>query len=282
MDGYFSPHGMAWRVTREGILLLGGGRALLMQAADPLAMAGFARHSNYRESPWRRLQRTVEAMWTVVYGTTAQAELAAAQVRAIHSRVKGLLPWRAGPYPAGTPYAADDPELLMWVHATLIDTALLMYRTYVGPLSEREQEAYYQETKTMARLFGTPDRVIPLTLADFRAYIRDRLESDEICVIDEAREAARAVLHPPLPFALRPVLRPAWAAVNLITIGHLPWKLRRQYGFGWERPRRMALAASAQYVRRVVLPTLPDMVRALPRARQAERDRAAGLAGSRR
>src|SRR5918996_2076259 len=156
MDGYFSPRGMAWRVTREGILLLGGGRALLMQAADPLAMAGFAQHSTYRDAPWRRLQRTVEAVWTVVYGTSEQAELTAARVRAVHSRVRGVLPHDAGPYPAGTPYAADDPDLLMWVHATLIDTALLMYQTYVGPLSDDDQESYYQETKEMALLFGVP------------------------------------------------------------------------------------------------------------------------------
>jgi uncharacterized protein (DUF2236 family) len=275
MDGYFSPNGMAWRITREGILLLGGGRALLMQAADPLAMAGFAQHSNYQSAPWRRLQRTVEAMWTVVYGTSDQAELTAAQVRAVHSRVRGLLPHDAGPYPAGTPYAADDPDLLMWVHATLIDTALLMYQTYVRPLSDDEQESYYQETKEMARLFGVPDRVIPLTLADFRTYMRERLRSDEICVTEEAHEATQSVLHPPIPIALRPVLRPAWGAINQITIGHLPWKLRREYGFGWDRTRGFALRTSAQYVRRVLLPTLPDMVRALPHARRAERGRTA-------
>jgi uncharacterized protein (DUF2236 family) len=269
--GRFTPDSAIWKISREWVLMLGGGRALLMQAAHPLALAGFIEHSDYDSGPWKRLERTMYAVWTAVYGSPAEAERVGRRVRSMHSKVNGRLSRGVGPYPAGTPYDARDPELLMWIHATLVDTALLMYRTYVRPLSVDEQESYYQDMKVLARLFGTPDDAIPETYADFEAYKRAMIEGQTIFVTDEARELGRVVLKPPLPFVARPV----WEVVNFATAGFLPRKLREGYGFTWTPAHRAVLAGSAGYVRRAVIPLLPDLVRALPDARAAERELAA-------
>jgi uncharacterized protein (DUF2236 family) len=267
-SGYFPPDSMIRRITRESVLMLGGGRALLMQAAHPLAVAGVAEHSDYRESPWGRLERTMSALWTIVYGTRDEADRVGARVREIHRGVRGRIASEMGPYPAGTPYRADDPELLMWVHASVLDTALLMYRNYVGLLTEHEQEAYYEEMKILANVMvGLGDEEMPATLGDFREYMRERLGSDEICVTETAREVTDVVLHPAVPLPLRP----AFEVVNMVTTGFLPRTLRRGYGLSWDPARKAMLAASAQYVRRVVLPLTPSIVRAIGPARRAER-----------
>jgi uncharacterized protein (DUF2236 family) len=269
--GRFTPDSAIWWISREWVLMLGGGRALLMQAAHPLALGGFMQHSDYDVAPWRRLERTMHAVWTAVYGQPHEAERIGQRVRAMHSKVHGVLDRQMGPFPSGTPYDARDPELLMWIHATLVDTALLMYRTYVRPLSLDEQESYYQDMKVLARLFGTPGEAIPDTYADFVAWFRSMLDSERICVTPEARELADTVLRPPLPFVARPV----WQPVNFITAGFLPAKLRHGFGFTWTPAHRALLAGSAEYVKRAVVPLLPDIARALPGARSAERSVAA-------
>ena len=269
MEGYFPPDGVARRVGRELVMLLGGGRALLLQLAHPLLAAGVANHSDYRRDPWRRLEGTMSAVWSVVFGSAEEADAVAARVRTMHRRVHGRITQASGPFPAGTSYSALDPELLLWVHATLVDTALLVYQAWVAPLSERDQARYWDEMKTMARLFGTPDAVIPQTLAEFRAYMRERLASEEICVTDTAREVARSVLNPPLPVPLKPLMR----SVEIVTAGMLPVRLRIGYGFGWGPGRAALMAASRGSVRRIAMPLLPDIVRAPAPARRSERAR---------
>lgn len=269
MDCYFSPDSAIRRIGGESVLMLGGGRALLMQAAHPLVAAGIVGHSSYHENPWRRLARTMTALYTLVFGSKAEADRAAAVVRAVHARVRGRIRERMGPFAAGTPYSASDPDLMMWVHATLVDTGLVMYETYVRSLDPSEAEGFYQDMKLVARLFGTPAGVIPKTLTGFRDYLRERLESPEICVTKAARDVAETVLRPPVPAPLRPTL----AALNLTTVGLLPPSLREEYGFRWSLPQRAALAASAQSVRRL-LPLVPRRLRVLE---QGKAERASGL-----
>jgi len=265
-DGYFAPDGVAWRVGRETALLLGGGRALLLQVAHPLVAAGVAAHSDYRENPWRRLEQTMSTVWSVVYGTRSEADAAIARVRAVHGRVRGRIAAPMGSFAEGTPYSALDPELVLWVHATLIDTALLVYRSWVGPLTDDEQRAYYEEMKAMAALFGTPQELIPPTLDDFRLYMREQLASDRISVTETAREIAATVLDPPLPLPLRPAMR----ALALITVGMLPPRLRIGYGFRWDGARAALVGVSRRWTRHVVMPLLPDLVRAVGASRRAE------------
>jgi uncharacterized protein (DUF2236 family) len=242
--------------------MLGGGRALLLQVAHPLVAAGVAAHSGYRENPWKRLEGTLNAVWAVVFGTRAQADRAAARVRAMHSRVNGTIAVPMGPFPAGTRYSALDPELLLWVHATLVDTALLVHSQWVRPLALREEEAYYEDMKTCARMFGTPRDVLPPTLADFRLYMEERLASDEICVTDTARDIAREVLRPPLPLPLRPAME----IVKVVTASLLPPQLRREYGLEWDPVRSVAVTASREWVRRIAIPLLPGRLRRVPAA----------------
>jgi uncharacterized protein (DUF2236 family) len=252
-SGYFSPDGSARRIGRELALLLGGGRALLLQVAHPLVAAGVAEHSDYRENPWKRLEGTMNAVWAVVFGSRAQADRAAARVRAMHSRVQG----RTGD---GVAYSALDPELLLWVHATLVDTALLVYEQWVRPLDTGAQAAYYEEMKVAARMFGTPDDVMPATFADFRSYMQEMLDGSTIAAGDTAREIAAAVMHPPLPLPLRPAMELA----NLITAGLMPERLRREYGLSWDPARAAVVAAARTGTRRVLMPLLPERLRVAP------------------
>jgi uncharacterized protein (DUF2236 family) len=253
MEGYFPPDGMAWRVGRELALLLGGGRALLLQVAHPSVAAGVSQHSDFRENPWKRLEGTMNAVWAVVFGSRAQADRAAARVRKMHSRVQGHTA-------AGLPYSALDPELLMWVHATLVDTALLVYGQWVRPLGPAEQAGYYEEMKVAARLFGTPDEVMPATLDDFRTYMERMLDGPAISAGDTAREIAVSVMHPPLPLPLRPAMELA----NLITAGLMPPSLRREYGLPWDPVRAAVVGVSRETTRRVLMPLLPARLRTVP------------------
>src|ERR671937_680596 len=154
--GLFGPESLTWRVNREGVLLLGGGAALTLQVAHPLVAAGVAEHSNYREDPWGRLYRTLDLTTKIVFGSTKTAKEASDRIKRVHARVHGVTKEPGGRYPVGTPYDARDPELLMWVHATLVNTSLLVYTRYVGSLTIAEQQGYYEEQKVLGEQFGIP------------------------------------------------------------------------------------------------------------------------------
>lgn len=264
--GHFTDASMLRRVHREQVVAFSGARALLMQAAHPVAFAGFFAHTGALDDPYARLHRTAQVMDTIAFGSRAAADRATRRVRAMHARVRGELPAPAGRFPAGTPYAADDPELLLWVLACLVDSALVVFQRYVRPLSAAEREAYWQDWRVVGRLFGLRPREMPATAADFEAYMEEMLGGRDLFVTTRARElSVQIVLRPPIPLALRPVLE----LVNFITVGLLPSELRRQYGFSWDPARRLALAGGAQYARRVVVPLLPDRMRLVRSARAA-------------
>jgi uncharacterized protein (DUF2236 family) len=265
-EGMFGPASVTWRVGREGVLLLGGGRALILQVSHPLVAAGVAEHSNYREDPWGRLYRTLDLTTRAVFGDTRTAGDAAARLRRVHRRVHGLTREPAGRFPAGTPYAASNPELLMWVHATLVDTALLFYDRYVRRLTIAERRRYYEEQKALAEAFGVPRERQPADYAEFNEYFAGMLESDAIAVTDALRDVVDAVLRPRLPFPARPLVE----ALALITVGTLPERLRAELGLAWGPNRARLLGASSAMVR-AALPLLPRLLRELPPARSADR-----------
>jgi uncharacterized protein (DUF2236 family) len=140
MSGYFDDESILRRVHRERAIALSGPRALLMQAAHPLAVTGLLAHSSALEEPYERLARTARTLDVIGFGSRAEADAVTRRVRTMHRRVSGTLPKRVGRYPAGTPYRADDPELLLWILFTLVDSGIVVYRRYVGALS-REDEA---------------------------------------------------------------------------------------------------------------------------------------------
>jgi len=264
--GLFGPGTVTWRVNREGVLLVGGGAALILQVAHPLVAAGVAEHSNYREDPWGRLYRTLDLTAKVVFGEMRTAEEAARRIRAAHERVQGVTAENGGRYLKGTPYQANDPELLMWVHATLVRTALDVYQRCVGPLTIADQRVYYDEQKALAEMFGVPRERMPDTFAAFNRYLDDTLESDRIAVTAALRDVVDATLRPRLPLIARPLVD----TLSLATVGLLPERLREELGLPWSPTRERLLATSWATLRRII-PALPMLLREFPPARSAER-----------
>jgi len=265
-SGYFTDDSMLRVVHREFAVALSGQRALLMQATHPVAFAGFFAHTGALDEPYERLNRTARVMDTIGFGSREAADRATRRVRAMHRRVSGVIAEPAGRFPAGTPYAADDPVLLLWILATLVDSALLVYEKYVRRLTRDERDAYWQDYKVVGRLFGLADDEMPDAIEDFDAYMDDFLAGDDLFITDEARELAiKIVMRPPVPLKARPLLELA----NQITVGLLPARMRRGYGLRWDPMRSVALHGGAEYVKRVVVPVLPERLRLVSSARAA-------------
>ncbi len=265
-SGYFTDDSMMRRINRETVVGIAGMRSLLMQAAHPVAFAGFFEATTMLAEPYPRLERTARVLTAIAFGTKAEADRATAPVRRIHAKVRGALKEPAGRFPAGTPWRADDPELLLWIIATLVDSNLLVYQRYVRPLSRDEQERYWQDFRLMSKLFGLPYEDTPEDIDAFEEYMASMLASGDLDVGDKARElGVQIVMRPPVPLHLRPLLEFA----NQITIGLLPADIRRMYGFRWDPVRGVALRANAEYLKRFVIPVLPEKLRIAPSVRAA-------------
>ncbi len=260
--GYFDDSSILRRVHREQVVALAGPRALLMQAAHPVAFAGFFMSTGALDDPYARLERTAKVLHTIMWGARADADRATGAVRRIHARKRGTLPDAVGGYPAGTPWAADDPALLLWILATLVDSVWLVHGRYVRPLDRAERDAYWQDMRVVGRLFGLGEGDMPESSRGLEDYVRAMVESDLLHVSEQARELGiQIVLHPPVPLAARPLLELA----NFITVGLLPRQIRRQYRLGWDPVRAATLRVGAEYARRVLVPVLPGRIRYRPR-----------------
>jgi len=260
---------VAWRIHREIVILLAWGRAILLQFAHPLVARGVADHSPFRTERWgrfHRLYRTLDAMLRLTFGTAEEAERVARRINGIHDRIHGRLGEAAAGLPEGTPYSAHDPALLKWVHATLLESHLLVYELYVGALTPEEKDRYCAETTGMESLLGMPEGYLPRSLAGLQDYISGTLGSGEIAVTDVARELGREIVSLGLPRVARPL---TWVA-ELPTIGLLPPAIRDAYGFRWGPRQEKALHISARVIQSA-LPFVPSALRCWPRARAAFR-----------
>lgn len=235
-------------VHRERVLLVGGGRALIMQLAHPAVAAAVAQHSDFPRGALARLRRTLDLGLAMVFGTEEEAEAAVRRIRQVHERVTG----RVG----GRRYRADDPRLLLWVHATLVDTTMTVYERFVRPLPEATWRRYYEETKGSALALGIPEGILPGDLAGFRAYLEGVLEGDDLAATDAGRRLVDGVLRPPLPLALTP----AAEAIRLLTLALLPRRVRELFGLRAGPAARAALRG-ASVASRALLPLLPDRAR---------------------
>jgi len=240
--GLFREGSWLRRVSGEPVLLFGGGRALLLEVAHPLVAAGVARHSNFRSDPFGRLQRTLDAMSAIAFRDRDSALAAARRVDRAHARVQGRLTCAAGPFSAGTAYHGRDPDLMCWVWATLVDTAVVVYERFVAPLEPSARDAYYRDQSAMARVLGVPADRVPSDWAAFRAYFDTLLDSDILTVTPEARDIAQAVLHPP-------GAGQGGGLVRTITAGLLPPRLREAFGLDWDPRREARLEALTESVR---------------------------------
>ena len=261
----FLPGTMIWQVNREAVLLLAGARALLMQLAQPKVAAGVAEHSHFKEDPLGRLHRTMSTMWSIVFDDSARARAALERVQNVHQRVRGVIQ-EAEPVRAGTPYQALDPELLLWVHATLVDSAMVAYDLFVKPLTAEEQGRYYDDSRKLAFLFEIPEPTVPRSLADFEVYMRRMLTGGAIAVGPTAQSLAAEILHP-CPWSLKLV----GPLLSLITAGLLPQGLRDAYGLSWSAREEKIFRLLVVAVRRV-LPLVPGPLRTVPNARAAEKE----------
>ena len=249
--GYFSPDSMLRRIGRSPLVyVLGAGPAVLFQVAHPLVAASVVDHTDYEVDLWWRWRRNFHALYLITFGSRAEADAVVEVVHTAHGRVRGTTSTQLGPFPPGTPYAATDPPLLLWVNAALTEVALGVYSGLVRKLTPDEEERFYRDMAVVVRLFGVPVADIPPTLGDFREYVQSQLAEPEIRVTPPARDIARAVLYGPLPVAIR-WLAPAH---RLSTAGMLPPRLRDEYGLAWGPARALALAAAASSFRTVAAP----------------------------
>jgi uncharacterized protein (DUF2236 family) len=244
---------ISWRINAERMVLLGWSRAILLQLAHPLVAAGVADHSSFRDgglASARRLHLTVKAMLALSFGDEPSRAAALDGIRAIHRRVHGHIPARAGRFPAGMPYSAEDPDLVLWVHATLLDSIPLIYEHAVQPITAKDRDAYCAEAAAVAVDLGARDSDVPRTWEALRIYMDRMYASGSIAVSAQARELASAVLAP--PFA--PLVLPAAWMNRLVTVGLLPRQIRAQYGFSWSGSQKIMLrrlTAALRAVRRV-------------------------------
>jgi uncharacterized protein (DUF2236 family) len=260
-DGYFAPESLIRRLGNSPVVpFLGGGPAVLLQVAHPLVAAGVTQHSDYQDDLWRRLLRTLRALYLMAYGTKQEAEWAGEAVQRVHDRVHGTLAEAAGPFPAGTPYRADDPALMLWVHATLVHSSLAVFTRFVSRLDPLDEERYYQEMAVVARLFGVPAGTLPATLAGFREYVVAMLDGPDLVVTPRGADVARVILDAPLPAPMR-VLVPAH---RLSTAWLLGPRLRDGYGLRWSPGHDAALAVAARSVRLTAWPVLKAAARFAP------------------
>jgi len=267
IDGYFPADSMIRRVHRQRLVAFSGVRALFMQACDPLAVVGFQRHSAIFSDPKTRLQSTDERMSRMYFGDAAQAEATGAEIREMHSRVRGKTAKDYGPIPAGTPYAADDPDLGLWTLTTLADSALVYYGRLIGELDPDERQSYWDDYRRIGELLGMPVDSMPSTEPEMRDYVRGRCRDGTLWISGEVRDLAIGVIfEPPFEGWVRLALTPVGEVVKLTTIGLLPPELRRMYGFNWD-PAREALLRSTIVQLRIASKAWPDLVRLHPAAR---------------
>jgi uncharacterized protein (DUF2236 family) len=242
------------RINAERLVLLGWSRAILLQLAHPLVAAGVDEHSTFRAGKLTsalRLHQTVRAMLSLTFGTDAEQHATIDHINAIHRRVNGHLPEGVGVFAAGTRYSAEDPSLLLWVHATLLDSIPLVYEKVVAPLAADERDRYCREAEPVVQALGAREGA-PRSWPELASYMDRMYASGEIVVGRQARELADAVLAPPLAWALGPTARINW----LFTVGLLPAPVRAQYGFTWTDRDARALERWSAIIRRTrrVLP----------------------------
>ena len=227
-DGLFGPRSVVWRVNRDRSFPLSAIRSLMMQALHPLAMAGVAQHSNWREDPFGRLAATSSYVLVTTYGETAAVYAAAARVRAVHKHVRGI------DVETGLPYSAENPDLLLWVHAAMVDSILDVARRYGRELTDSDADAYVSEMVRFAELVGIPREHVPAGAAELSRYIAS---VDLLRATPAAKDAMAVVLDPP---GLDPETRELWLDVGKVAIGTLPEWAREMYGFEAPPPETMA------------------------------------------
>jgi uncharacterized protein (DUF2236 family) len=249
-DGIFGPSSISWKINRESALFLGAGRASLLQLAHPWVAAALDQHSSLRSDPLARFHNTFKVVFTTIFGTLQQALAASRSLYQLHTRIQGQVPASAGAFPAGSHYQANELDALRWVFATLVESAIIAYERVLPPLSAAEKETYYDESKTLAMLFGISPTALPPDWSAFEHYNQEMWSSNTLAVTPMSREMAHRVLHG----------RGSWVPVphwyRALTAAWMPDPLREAFALDYgEREQR----AAAKAIRR-----LPTLYRRIP------------------
>ncbi len=258
--GFFGPESITWHLNREAALYLGGMRALLLQLAHPAVARGVALHSRYRQDPWGRALRTFRTVQTMLFGSTEEALTVARRTYEIHGYVRGNVML------AGKPrmFCARDEDLLLWVYATLVDSAMMAYETFITPLPRSTWEQAYEEGKILAQLFGLSLATLPPTLEAFETYMKHMLEGPVLQVTPEAKEITQALFREASWLRLMAPLN------RLLAAAMLPEPLREAFELPWSGQRARAYRI-LQKGTRTLIPYLPSWLREIPAARKARR-----------
>ena len=223
-----------------------GQRALTIGALHPVNYTGTSQATSGRSKPFRRLARTAKDFETIFLGTRAEADKVLAKVHKLHERVRGELPEQAGPYPAGTPYAAFDPELMLWTMAVIADSTEYFYELFVRRLEGWERESLWQDFVRFGELFGMPRSAAPATYPEFRAWWDETLAGPGMHLTDEARYMGQAVAFAiPMPA----INEGAKRMHDLIMLGSLPPRVRELYALSWNEAQARAFGLAVVGIR---------------------------------
>ncbi len=257
--GVFGPQSMLWRINRESIAFLGGGRAALLQLAHPFVAHAVDQHSHTKTDLSGRFVRTFDNVFAMVFGDLDTALNSAKRVHTYHGTVTGTITEDVGPYHRGDSYHANFVPALLWVQATLLHTSVQVYELVFRPLSLWEKDAYYNESKKFGALFGIPEAANPPDWTAFERYMADMFApGSPVAVGAPARDMAHYLMQSPVP-GLGPVAK--W--YETMTAALLPERIREEYGFKLGRVERATFRASIEALRRGY-PMLPSALRFLP------------------
>ncbi len=267
--GIYGPDSEAWRLNREAFLLLGAGpRALLLQLAHPLVAEGVGQHSDFRRDPWGRLVGTLRSYLRIVYGGAAPARDEVRRLNRLHESIVGpVVDPDARIRTGAAGYRARDPELSLWVHATLVESTIAVYDAWFEPLSRERRARFYGETVPLGRAFGIPQRLLPADLVAFEAYWWSMLgPGGPVHPTPTARSLAETIVHPPVG----PVPPRLYGWLMWPSLALLPPALREEYAIPWSPSRalvaRWLAAGMAAWGHR-----LPATWRWMPQAKAADR-----------
>jgi uncharacterized protein (DUF2236 family) len=235
-DGLFGPRSVVWRLHRDRSFPVAAIRSLMLQALHPLTMAGVAQHSDWRRDPFGRLAATSGYVLTVTYGARADAEAAAMRVRAVHRHVRGV------DDVTGLPYSADDPALLLWVHAAMVDSVVCVAERYGRRLESGDADRYVGEMVPFAAIVGVPEELVPKSVRELTGYLSS---VGLLQATPAARDAIGFVLDPP---DLDPDMRETWHDLGQVAIGTLPEWARSLYGFPTPPPDALERVTVRQLV----------------------------------
>jgi uncharacterized protein (DUF2236 family) len=254
MGGIFGPESLSWRINREAALFLGAGRAALLQLAHPWVAVALNQHSSLMNNPIARFHNTFRIVFTMIFGSSAQAFAASRSLYQLHTRIRGELPSAVAGYAQGSHYEANTIPALIWVYATLMESAVLAYECVLPPLTDPEREEFYAESKVLAALFGIPANALPADWRSFTEYVAEMCASSALGVDERARSMAQGLLSG----AGSRVIPPRW--YRALTAAWMPAQFRKDFGLEFGAADEEAVERAHRWLPRAYR-SLPSSVR---------------------